>query len=799
MGKRVLRACLLLLLLGNLHRPGHAEADEPSQSTPQEIYWYEGATRKQAWLAQDEFALFPAKPAQSRETAAMLIDDIEAGATILDSSRFLIHARAPRRMSLTQIKDMLRSAERSALTKRAAPVYYGSRDRDTYSRLIPTGEIIVRFDPSLNGVQIAALEKEYGLGRIKTFPFAPGTYLYSADAALESVSLANQLVETESVIFAYPNWLRKRSLRAVPDDPLFPDQWHLENTGLKQGTAGEDVNILSVWDTYRGTTDEVVAVVDDGLEIGHEDLAPNILAGQSWDYLDDNNDPTGGEHGTSVAGVVAARGFNALGVSGVAPLAGMVGYRLLGAETDANEADALTRNAELVDIYSNSWGPFDDGARLEGPGPLTESALQNAVTSGRGGLGSIYVWAGGNGYDDDNSNYDGYANLRYTIAVAASNNRGVRPNYSEKGANILINAPSNGGTLGITTTDRTGSQGYDRTNYTDDFGGTSSAAPLVAGVIALMLQANPGLTWREVQHILIQTAEKNDPQDSDWNTNAAGYPINHKYGFGRIDAQAAVAKAENWPGTGTEAQAEATSSPGLPIPDNNPEGVGDTLTLSTDLQVESVEVIFNAADHSYWGDLQITLVSPGGTESILAEVHNGGRSHTYRDWRFGTVRPFGETANGSWTLTVRDLWAEDLGTFQSWTLKVYGTRIGMPAVTIASASKVTARSATLNGTINTEGIPTTYYFEYGTTTAYGSVTPQLDAVVGSQPSEVSAQLTGLLPGTSYHFRLVAGNAGGRVNGTDMTFTTDTLAEGKTQPWLQLLLDEEPTAGRSPTH
>ncbi|MFM9159887.1 MAG: S8 family serine peptidase, partial [Dolichospermum sp.] len=130
--------------------------------------------------------------------------------------------------------------------------------------------------------------------------------------------------------------------------------------------------------------------------------------------------------------------------------------------------------------------------------------------------------AGGNGRGSlDNSNYDGYANSRYVIAVAAhrNNSNGVFSGYSEPGANLLVTAPSNGGTLGVVTTDLMGADGYNGLtdqNYTNAFGGTSSATPLVSGVIALMLQANPNLTWRDVQHILVRSAEKNDPTNTDW-------------------------------------------------------------------------------------------------------------------------------------------------------------------------------------------------------------------------------------------------------------------------------------------
>jgi subtilisin-like proprotein convertase family protein len=189
-----------------------------------------------------------------------------------------------------------------------------------------------------------------------------------------------------------------------------------------------------------------------------------------------------------------------------------------------------------------------------------------------------------------------------------------------------------------------------------------------------MLEANSNLTWRDVQHILITTAEKNDAADTDWTTNGAGYHINHKYGFGRIDAQAAVTKAASWPPVEGETSIEAGSTPNLPIPDIDSIGVTDEISISEDIDIEFVEVYFSAADHKYWGDLEITLISPEGTESVLAEKHFfAGYNAVYNNWRFGSVRHFGESSQGDWTLKVKDLLAPDTGTFQSWTLKIYGT------------------------------------------------------------------------------------------------------------------------------
>ncbi|UCF90644.1 MAG: DUF4214 domain-containing protein [Desulfobacterales bacterium] len=658
----------------------------------QPYYWYERDAKKQARMALDEVAVFPSKGKAANLSGDLWVKGIHPQAEITERNDFIIFLKLPEPLKERQILEKSAAVKSLNGVQQASPVFYTTTQRTPDSRLVLTGEIIVQFPKDLAESDILAIEKNYGLKRNRSVAFAANTFLYQAGDPLQSLAVANDLYESGTVNYAYPNWYRRRTKRALPDDPLFNSQWHLNNTGQSSGTAGEDVDIASVWETYKGSSNEVIAVVDDGLEINHVDLKDNVLADRCWDYIGNDLDPTHTAvvegHGTNVAGVAVGRGFNGQGITGAAPWARMVGYRLLGAETDFTEADALTRDNEVVDIYSNSWGvpdytPPDGVVSLAGPGPLVEDALVSGTSIGRGGFGSIFVWAGGNGFDEDNSNYDGYANSRYTIAVAASTNKGKRAVYSERGANIMVNAPSGDilpgdGTLAITTTAR-------NNTYRFDFNGTSAATPLVSGIIALMLEANPNLTWRDVQHILIQTAEQNDPLDGDWVLNGAGYPINHQYGFGRIDAQAAVDAARTWVFVGTGTSVQSSASPQIPIPDNDTTGVSDTIFIALEVHIEFVEVTFSAADHTYWGDLEITLTSPAGTESVLAEKHlNIAENDTYINWRFGSVRHFGEASQGNWTLRVKDLEAIDTGTFQSWALKIYGIGNSLDSALIAT-------------------------------------------------------------------------------------------------------------------
>ena len=559
----------------------------------------------------------------------------------------------------------------------------GQKDRvNEETRVEPTDIWAMRL---AQGVDPMGLARKHGLEYIGPVGTLEGFHLFRVPPEKARVFDAPALRDSPEVLWLEQQHKRKRYKRQ-PADPLFEDQWHLNNIGQSGGTPGIDANILPVWDMGFLGTGVQIAIVDDGLEHIHPDIQPNYSAADSWDFNDNDFDPSPGPgdyHGTAVAGVAAARDDGFFCGVGSAFRSGLSGIRLIAEPvTDAQEAAALIFSYQNNHIFNNSWGPKDDGRRLEGPGYLADKALAFGTQKGRGGLGSIYVWAGGNGRRfNDNINYDGYANSRFTIAVGAVNHFGIQTFYSEPGAPMLVTAPSSGAGVGITTTDRLSPQGFNNDgDCFTRFGGTSSSAPLVSGIIALMLQANPQLTWRDVQHILVRSVLRNDPLDTDWSRNRAGRWINHKYGFGMVDAHRAVNQAISWPGTREASFFDSGQiSVDLPIPDNNPAGVSSSFFVppaqtedqTLDLVLEHVEVVFTAT-HSFRGDLEIELISPGGTSSILALSRLDDNSD-YPGWKFTTVRHWGELARGVWTLKVADVLPQDMGTFDSWQLILHGT------------------------------------------------------------------------------------------------------------------------------
>jgi subtilisin-like proprotein convertase family protein len=324
--------------------------------------------------------------------------------------------------------------------------------------------------------------------------------------------------------------------------------------------------------------------------------------------------------------------------------------------TDAIEAQAFTFKNQINDVYSASWGPSDDGTSVDGPGTLGKRAMQQGVTNGRDGRGSIFVFASGNGGQQrDNCNFDGYANSIHTVAVGAITWSGKKPWYGEECSAHLAVVYSGGEGLSITTTDI-------NHECTSQHSGTSAAAPLASGMIALMLSARPELGWRDIQQIIVETAQMTDETDADWVKNGAGRMVSHKYGFGKMDAEKLVNRGLKHTILPTPALTFSIKEQSKELMDYNVDDAYQSDLLISEEQanaiglasLEHVQVTVSIT-HPERSHLRITLVSPSGTKSLLAAVRPKDESKSgYDPWTFMTVRNWGESAAGVWSLLVED-------------------------------------------------------------------------------------------------------------------------------------------------
>ncbi|XP_052471885.1 proprotein convertase subtilisin/kexin type 7 [Carassius gibelio] len=503
-------------------------------------------------------------------------------------------------------------------------------------------------------------------------------------------STESALDRNPHVLWHSQEHILRRSKRSLTfNDPRYPSQWHLHND-VKRGM---DINVTGVWERNITGAGVTVVVVDDGLQHTLPDLQPNYSPEGSYDLNSNDPDPmphpdgnSDNHHGTRCAGEIAAVSNNSFCAVGVAFGARVAGIRVLdGPLTDSMEAVAFNKHYQVNDVYSCSWGPDDDGRTVDGPHPLGKAALQHGVIAGRRGFGSIFVVASGNGgqYEDD-CNYDGYANSIYTVTVGAVDENGKRPFYAEECASMLAVTFSSGSRQlrSIVTSDWSLQSG---TGCTDGHTGTSAAAPLAAGMVALMLQVRPCLSWRDVQHIITYTATQHDADaQADWGINGAGFHHSHKYGFGLLNAWRLVNAAKVWESVPFLVSYQ---SPVLKANEDIPE-YNKTLTHTWNVSVsdlrqsgmqtlEHVSVTVTIA-HPRRGSVEIWLVCPSGMSSLIGarrplDVDTTG----YTDWTFSTVRCWGERAEGQYTLNITDHKEPSLpsGVLKRWRLTLYGSSL----------------------------------------------------------------------------------------------------------------------------
>jgi subtilisin family serine protease len=529
----------------------------------------------------------------------------------------------------------------------------------------------------------------------------------------------------------------------VSGDPLYQYQWHLNNTSqtnfaTNSGTLAKDIDVDSVIADGLTGSGVIVAVVDTGLEIAHEDLSANIVSSGSWDFVSSDTDPTNstdtGDHGTSVSGLIAAKGWNALGGRGVAPSASLKGFNFLESQSITNNinslgADNFSFTSSDVHIFNQSYGySADDDFTINA---IVENQYLNSVTNLRNGKGALFVKSVGNGFNFlgskncllffnknlscQNASMDPNNTLPYQIVVGALAATGVKSSYSTAGSAIWVSAP--GGEYGTTnpammTTDQSGcTQGYVKSGnassnsfnnqgthaenteckYTATFNGTSSAAPVLSGVIALMLEANANLTWRDVKHILATTADQVDASivstnitingtsyvaEPAWLTNGAGHKFHNYYGFGGANAANAVAAAKIYTANSLgslDVTSWEASTPNSTIPDNSATGVSDTIATTNNKTIEAVQIKVNIT-HPWTGELAIELTSPSGAKSVLFNALNGfGSSDDLTNMVLLSNAFYGENTAGNWTVKIIDAGTNDIGgSLNGWSIRFFG-------------------------------------------------------------------------------------------------------------------------------
>ncbi len=592
--------------------------------------------------------------------------------------------RCSARRAVRSVRDKARVALR-----REEPVRFAGRGLCTESGrpVLYTENLFVQFSDRCGQAAVSRILKDFGLNKKRKLSYASNAWfveLPEGSGHEKTLKTAASLLKHDEVLLCHPELVQEVARRVA-----FPQQWHLKRTRIDGNTVNAHANVEAAWALSQGEG-TTIAVIDDGVDMDHEEFtgAGKIVAPRDVTRgVDDARPGRGDHHGTPCAGVACANGSH--GASGVAPRASLMPIRLVSSLGSQSEADAFVWAADHgADVISCSWGPMD-GEWWNPNDPLhddvvpipdsTRLAIDYAVREGRAGKGCVITWAAGNG--NESVDNDGYASYSNVIAVAASNDRGKKADYSDTGEAIWCSFPSSNGapslTPGIWTTDVSGAGGYNSGaesdgdaagHYTNAFGGTSSACPGAAGVAALVIARDPTLRWDQVKELLKRSCDRIDPSGGRY--DASGH--SKLYGYGQLNAKAAVELAAPAPAAGYTAVHKAIQS--VPIRDLKTArlrvAVGDTrpvrgLKVSVDLE------------HTWIGDLTVKLKPPAGLVSkalVLHDRQGGGESNIHRVYDTASTPGLsaleGVTPAGEWTLEVRDHAKRDVGHIRSFGLEL---------------------------------------------------------------------------------------------------------------------------------
>ena len=489
-------------------------------------------------------------------------------------------------------------------------------------------------------------------------------------------------------------------------DQFFDKQWHIRSLGTTTNDSGvativgNDLDVLDIYHKYMGYNkgnNIIIQVVDTGVDADHEDLIDNMDLNRSYhDGNGDGNsteigDPSGEHwHGTAVAGIMAARAFNAKGVRGIIPFAKIAGSNWLEHQTTEGLVKAWFsgNGANEIVVTNNSWGSYVSN------GSIYELIMEYGTTYLRDGKGRIYVFAAGNSRREfGNANLEYSLNNRYMIAVAALKHDNTHTVYSTAGSNVLvsgysgnfyIDSPTISTTIIMGQSSNTGSILSKTTwsediseNYTFIMNGTSAAAPTVAASIALVLEACPDLTWRDVKYLVAKNAKSIDTANASWVQNAAGLWHSIDYGFGLINPKGMIAECStNYTNLTAEQNQTLMQVYDTDIPDDNSVQSFILPMRDDDITIEWVELTVDN-NSTFASDYNIELTSPAGTKTTLM-TENTLVSKDYfgawmsGGWRFGSAAMMGEGSKGIWKVDIRDTNKKDEGALKALNLKIYG-------------------------------------------------------------------------------------------------------------------------------
>ncbi|MBE9146470.1 S8 family serine peptidase [Planktothrix mougeotii] len=618
-----------------------------------------------------------------------------------------------------QLDEAMALARNSEYIDFASHVY--QLDNDPSSVIYLTNQLTIQFQEDVDASTRESITSEVGLKELKPIEGIPNGFVYeiTTQAQENPLKIANRLTRNTQVLLAEPNIVIRSQPHYVPRDSLYSKQWYLHCNEGNQMAAGCHISAEQAWDITRGVRSIVVAISDDSVDINHPDfqgvgkiVAPLDLKGR--DNLPLPEAPTD-NHGTACAGVAVAE-ENGKGIVGVAPGCALMPIRTTGFLDDESVEQifnwAIDKGASVI---SCSWG----ASAIYFPLSVRQKAVINkAATKGRQGKGCVIIFAAGNANRPINGILDesgwpndiikgrvkwlsGFAVHPDVIAVSASNSLGKKSAYSNWGTGVCVCAPSNNappgmwlqetgyigtppvlkGTLpglGVFTTDRMGAAGYDQSDFTPYFGGTSSATPVVAGVAALVLSANPNLTAQEVRRILEQSSDKIVDSDPDpqlgirmGNYDKNGY--SQWFGYGKVNAFKAVQMAQNKRMVQQQISRNITkeNNQSLAIPDNNPKGLSSSIAITETSPIQDIQVTVEI-EHSFLGDLEVWLVAPNGDKVLLQNRTLGVKTQlktTYTLQNTLYLRQFlNLPAQGNWQLRVIDAVAENTGTLKYWKL-----------------------------------------------------------------------------------------------------------------------------------